>query len=159
MKRVVCSKGCCKLQLVSYNGSGKIDTQKSYSKAGIIIYDPKSDKILIVQSRGNLWGPPKGSANGDEHPKDCAIREVQEETGIKVIAESLSNKVITLSNRVHYFYTELPECEVCIQPDVLDNDASGIGWVHLACLKEFMDSGIVNLTKHCEILLNRIFRF
>jgi len=105
MKRVVCSKGCCNLQLVSYNGSRKINTQKSYCKAGIIIYDPRSDKILIVQSRGNLWGPPKGSANGDEHPKDCAIREVQEETGIKVIAESLSNKVITLSSRVHYFYT------------------------------------------------------
>jgi hypothetical protein len=58
METILCDKKCCTIQIK--------DTiiHKTYSftnkrKAGIFIYDPKSDKVLLIQSNGNLWGTTK----------------------------------------------------------------------------------------------------
>jgi 8-oxo-dGTP pyrophosphatase MutT (NUDIX family) len=49
---------------------------------GVILLDRSLEWVLLVQPyRGNSWGFPKGKANQDETPLDCAIREGFEETG------------------------------------------------------------------------------
>ena len=49
--------------------------------AGAIIVNP--DKaIAIVSNQGTSWGFPKGHIEGGESPRDAAVREIKEETGL-----------------------------------------------------------------------------
>ena len=86
-------------------------------KAGIFIYDPETKKVLLVQSRGRLWGPPKGTIKDNELDKDCAIREVKEETGINIL-ESNFLKIMRIKNNAIYYYVEMKECNVNIQDHI-----------------------------------------
>ena len=70
------------------------------------IYDPKSTKILLVQSNGNMWGIPKGTIKDNETSICCALREVHEETGLVLDIKDISNSTI-LYNNCKYFYTAL----------------------------------------------------
>lgn len=40
--------------------------------------------LLILHKYGNHWGFPKGKPNPNEGPRDSALRELHEETGLKV---------------------------------------------------------------------------
>ncbi|CAI4227183.1 unnamed protein product [Auanema sp. JU1783] len=51
---------------------------------GAILLDSTLNNVLLVQgfyTTKNKWGFPKGKVNENEAPRDCAIREVREETG------------------------------------------------------------------------------
>lgn len=49
--------------------------------AGGIIYNPNLG-VVIVNQNNNSWSLPKGHVERGEEPKDAAIREIWEETGI-----------------------------------------------------------------------------
>ena len=49
--------------------------------AGGIVYN-NSQQILMI-FRNNFWDLPKGKLELNEKIEDCAIREVEEETGVK----------------------------------------------------------------------------
>lgn len=52
--------------------------------AGVIILDSTGEKLLLVLGkRHNKWSFPKGSKEPKETIKECALRELREETGIK----------------------------------------------------------------------------
>ncbi|XP_038069154.1 m7GpppN-mRNA hydrolase-like [Patiria miniata] len=53
---------------------------------GAIMLDTTLQNIVMVQSffSKTSWGFPKGKVNQGESPKQCAIREVQEETGFDI---------------------------------------------------------------------------
>ena len=50
---------------------------------GGILLNEQLTHVLLVQTymSNGKWGFPKGKVNEDESPADCAVREVQEETG------------------------------------------------------------------------------
>ncbi|PAV83878.1 hypothetical protein WR25_13590 [Diploscapter pachys] len=51
---------------------------------GAILLDNSLNHVLLVQgyfASKNSWGFPKGKVNENEAPRDCAVREVREETG------------------------------------------------------------------------------
>ena len=62
-------------------------TRNTYTHAGgvVIKFEGQTRKYLIVQSstNPNHWVLPKGHIKSDETPDEAAIREVQEESGIK----------------------------------------------------------------------------
>jgi 8-oxo-dGTP diphosphatase len=59
--------------------------------AGAVILDEQQRVLLVKHSYGPLnWEIPGGAAELDETPTQTALREVREETGLIVIAESLS---------------------------------------------------------------------
>jgi 8-oxo-dGTP pyrophosphatase MutT (NUDIX family) len=153
MSTITCPKGCCSLKTTEYSSD---KTTFSYTnkrlKAGVFIYDPKTDSVLIVQSKGNLWGAPKGTLALCDHTfTDCALREVKEETGIDIDPVSLT-KIIMINNNVSYFYTEMDKCEVFVQDHIPDNDANGIGWIKTECLEECIESGKIDLNHHFCII-------
>ena len=48
-----CLDGCCTIDIVSYSGINKSKfTEKK--KAGVFLYDPDNDRVLIVQNKGMI---------------------------------------------------------------------------------------------------------
>ena len=88
-----CSNKCCEIKISPYIKSVIIYNNFSNFKSGIFIFDPENQKILLVQSNGNLWGIPKGTIQKNESFADCAIREVYEETGLIFNTNNITNIV------------------------------------------------------------------
>ena len=64
--------------------SKRIPTKKQVV-AGFVVYRKTSDgiKFLLLYRRGNYWNFPKGHFKPGERTIDVALRELEEETGIK----------------------------------------------------------------------------
>ena len=137
-------------------------TPRNKQKAGAFIYDSKNKKLLLVQSRGNLWGPPKGSCELGETYKECALREVIEETGIKLDSNQINDNNKFIFNNSHYFYCDMEQVPVTLETPMLSNgsnDASGIGWFRLECLKELVNSDIININFHCKLMIEYFLKY
>jgi 8-oxo-dGTP pyrophosphatase MutT (NUDIX family) len=55
-------------------------------KAAVIPYRIRKARLevaLVTTSNGKRWSVPKGSIDEGEHPRDAAIREAEEEAGLK----------------------------------------------------------------------------
>lgn len=155
MSIISCKKGCCTLYTTEYTLNKTVfDYNERRLKSGVFIYDPGTDSVLIVQSKGNLWGAPKGTMNkSDKSFVECAIREVHEETGLIIKPENLTRHTMIRQNVV-YFYTEMSLCSVSVQNQVPDNDANGIGWIKTECLNDCVKDGTIDLNHHfCVIFL------
>ena len=66
--------------------------------AGGIIYNPATDKILVIKDQNNRVSFPKGMNDPKEKLVDTAIREAREETGIKKL------NLISKLGGVKFFY-------------------------------------------------------
>ena len=156
MKIFKCPKKCCKINIHPYEIKilNKNIKRKNKRKAGVFIYDPKTNKVLLVQSRGNLWGPPKGTINYGETERECAIRELEEETNIVLSADSFT-KAYNIHYKAYYFYTEKDTCDVSFQTDVIDNDVNAVGWIKPECLQNCIDNGNIVISRHCKILFKQ----
>ena len=156
-----CSNKCCIYKITPYNKKLFNNYEKQVDvkikKAGICIYDESSKKILLVQSRGQMWGCPKGSIKDMENPLDCAIREVKEETGFDVDEKSLDDFTI-INSKVQYYFLEMKEDNtISVQNHVVDNDANGIGWFNIDCLHDLVKEGLININQHCRLLIKKKF--
>ena len=56
-----CKDKCCKLDIYKYNDIYDDIHFTKRKKAGTVLCNNNTNSILLVQSRGNLWGFPKGS--------------------------------------------------------------------------------------------------
>ena len=67
-----CKHKCCSLKKYksdtcdndfNMSNSYKINNNlpKYPRKAGVLVYDPETNKVLLIESRGMYWGIPKGS--------------------------------------------------------------------------------------------------
>ena len=112
-------------------------------KCGIIL--TCNEECLIVKSRGDMWGLPKGGKLQSETIQHCAVREFKEETGI--------NLDFNLNTHIKIYCTKKSGINCCynlfkekifkkIEPDVariqqtIHNDVKGIGWIKIRCLKK-----------------------
>ena len=157
METFLCHDGCCTLKYKPYiqdllyeNFHGR------RKKSGVFICDPTTNKVLIVQSRGHLWGPPKGTLEEGETVAECAIREVMEETGLDISKESLLNP-FAIYNKATYFYLEMNECVVNVQEKDPKNDANGIGWIKIECLEKCIEIGNIGITGHLRLLFKQLY--
>jgi ADP-ribose pyrophosphatase YjhB (NUDIX family) len=150
-----CSKGCCTLKMTKYiPNKNAFKIRANNRKAGVFIHDPKTDKTLLVQSRGHLWGLPKGSLKYQETERVCAIREAKEETGLK-ISEQEFTKAMNIKFRAMYYYIERDECEVEVQTQIKDNDANAIGWIKTSCIAQLILDGKITLTQQCRMVFKK----
>lgn len=160
IKTTTCQKGCCSILTRDFNwipdniwDNIYSDHHKTQVKTGVFIVNVKSNKILLVQSCGYLWGPPKGCLNDNESLIDGAIREVYEETGLRLKSTDLK-KIKKIKANTYYFYTEInDENDISIPYNII-NDSSGITWININCLNSFIDDkGNCLLNGHCKALL------
>lgn len=150
-----CPNNCCQIKIKPHTDD--ISINKKYyptNKSGIFIYDPKCNKILLVQSNGNLWGIPKGTLKNEETSICCALREVYEETGLIIDPNDIS-KSIMIYNNCTYFYIEKSCCDVSVQNNPNNNDANGITWIKIDCLRNCLLNGNIDINSHTRILLKK----
>jgi 8-oxo-dGTP pyrophosphatase MutT (NUDIX family) len=150
VKTFYCVKKCCKVFIKTYKPTPRY-FNRNYKKAGVFIYDPKQDKVLLVQSRGHLFGPPKGTLNIGENELDCAVREVKEETGIDIVPENIK-KALRIKNRAIYYYLEMDTCDINVQEGMEENDANGITWIKMKCLENAIKDGNIVLNHYARIV-------
>jgi 8-oxo-dGTP pyrophosphatase MutT (NUDIX family) len=157
---IQCKLNCCEMFInPTYTVSRNTVSKFNKIKGGVFFYDPKLNKILIVQSRGFKWGSPKGTIEPyDSTVEDCAIRETYEETGIRLTKEQLGKHVkIT---KTTYYYIEYDSESFNSKPlNHKDNDASGIGWVKPECLKILYQLHYIELNSHLKKLLLLFLNF
>jgi 8-oxo-dGTP pyrophosphatase MutT (NUDIX family) len=122
-------------------------------KAGVLVYNSDTNKVLLVQSRGRLWGFPKGTIEPGEKSKDCAVRELWEETGISISKDTIKECICVHNKGLYYIY-DLKEEIGSVQPNT---DANGITWMKIECVKEMYESGDFQLNYHCRYLLQTFF--
>ena len=148
-----CNSECCSYLVEPYENVVEIPRQIRRRKAGAFIYDKKKNKLLLVQSRGQLWGMPKGSFEVNEISTECAVREVKEETGIDIDINRYT-PCFCLNNTSYYYYVSKEETIVDVQ-HVKDNDANGIGWFNLDCLKELCNDKKLRVNKHTILAIKK----
>ena len=63
-----------------------------------IVFNAKNQVLLVFHKKLNVWLPPGGHIEENELPDDAVIREIFEETGIRVKIKSLRQN-IDISNK------------------------------------------------------------
>lgn len=161
IKNIQCQKGCCLIRILSYDHNANIPyitCKEHIKKAGCFIYDLEKSRVLLVQSRGQLWGPPKGSIEEDETPLECAIREVKEETGMSVSINDFIGSTI-INSKALYYFINIDSSNIHLFPQELyGNDANGIGWVQIDCLVDLITNQIMHINKHCKLLIEKYLK-
>jgi 8-oxo-dGTP pyrophosphatase MutT (NUDIX family) len=155
-----CPDGCCILKMQAYERSStrkpRIHPDTVRRKAGVLVHDSDTDRILIVQSRGHLWGPPKGTTEEGESDLNCALRELTEETGLVLGPETFQD-TIKIRDRATYFYALHPEHDPEVQSHLPNNDANAVAWIKPACLERCVADGNICTTRHLRFLLGTLF--
>lgn len=165
MSVIKCEKGCCTFHMSQYEdilyemNDGWKEVTTIIKKAGCFIYDSTTNRLLMIQSRGRYFGFPKGSLYENENIQDGAIRELKEETGIDINKNQLLQSFIIKNHSYNsiYYMVDLKEINVFPQIHIKDNDANGIGWISLDCLKDMIFSKKIKINQHARILIKKIF--
>ena len=120
----------------------EIKSKRARQFSSIVIYFDNGKVLLLKRKEGvpygGKWGFPGGGAEKDESPKEAAIRETGEETGIKVLPDDLVflEKVSSPDKRdVHVFACNNFEGKVNSQKVYEEHD--GYEWVAMDELKNY----------------------
>ncbi|QHR78527.1 putative antimutator GTP pyrophosphohydrolase MutT [Lymphocystis disease virus 4] len=124
---------CCNF-FVKKELEKQLSIDYKHQKAGYVLID-SDEKTLVVKSASNKWGFPKGSVEKGETLKDCADRELMEETGID--ARYLPHECKTVKcNNVIYFIVKDVNFNNFLPFNLYEIDVLGIGIVSITCLKK-----------------------
>lgn len=117
------------------------------SAGGFVLAADGSPRVAVIgrRNRGGRidWCVPKGHPEGEETIEQAALREVEEETGLKPkILETLgsihyefSTPTAVISKTVHHFLMVQVGGELTIENDP-DHEAVDIRWIPLDLLSE-----------------------
>ena len=152
--KFICSCGRCKINMRKNVDPSIRDYSRGPDKgyvdrAGTFIHVTNPvPLILLVQSYDWKWGPPKGKIEDGETPRQCAIRETTEETGLDVSGLINSFRRATLNRKWNMYDVELkqprynlPQCD----------EITGIGWFSIDCI--IKNKSLVN--HPCKLCLRR----
>ena len=101
-------------------------------RAGVVMISD-DNRFLVVQSYNNKWGFPKGRLEQGETRKECAIRELYEETGIQIPPESIKQTLPLHKNSTYYLVQQYIEFDLSKIADT--TEITAIGWVCVDCLR------------------------
>lgn len=160
IERVRCPRGCCSFYKIYSKWKERSDCKSWYSergkrvRAGVVMYCTSTQKVLIVQNYNYFFGFPKGGVETDENLVDCACRELEEETGIRISPSELKGDCLMLDETA-YYYIMFVDKEYEVRINTSGTDATGAGWIKLSCLYYLEKFGVY--TKHLKTMLTYLF--
>lgn len=127
------------------NCSGRVHSEGIEISAGGIVFkkDGRGWKVLMVKNRRGAWTFPKGRVEEEENLEEAALREVEEETGIKAEIERYVGSVeytyhkgegIVVDKKVHFFIMKYISGDP--KPDGVENIS--VRWFDLHKVKDYM---------------------
>lgn len=84
------------------------------TSCGVAIHDPQGRLLLCHATGSRWWDLPKGGAEPGETPREAALREVLEETGLVLqpqLLEDLGRHPYRPQKDLHLFCTWLPDAQ------------------------------------------------
>ena len=143
---------------------------KRHFCASIFVIDPETKKILLVlHKKWNRWTQPGGHIEDNETPEETALREVYEETGVKVklVGERFpreddyirpltvqKNTGIEGTIHVDFFYLAVPVGDIIPRPQLEENIA--VKWFSRDELEEINVFEDIKITM--DYVLNKIIK-
>lgn len=108
---------------------------KKVPRCGGVLVNKACDQVLLVQGWSKKWSFPVGKKDAHESYRDCAIREVFEETGYKGTPseDMLTYKYRGAVNRLFIFYNVPTDFEFAPQTR---NEIFHLEWVPMAQLSK-----------------------
>ncbi|KXU85742.1 NUDIX hydrolase [Caballeronia megalochromosomata] len=91
---------------------------------GVVILNEHGDVLLCHATETTHWDVPKGAADPGESPREAALRELVEETGIVLAAERLKDLgrfVYRRDKDLHLFAVRVSEDEVRLENCVCES--------------------------------------
>lgn len=111
------------------------EQQKNEAMVGVSVIVKKGDRILLEKRQhthgAGTWGPPSGHIDFGELPEETAMRETQEETGVKI--NDVKFRVITNdvfeAEQKHFITVWFEANYVSGEPGVkAPEEESDVGW-------------------------------
>ncbi|MBA3957140.1 MAG: NUDIX domain-containing protein [Parachlamydiaceae bacterium] len=133
-----------------------------------IIFNEKRDAVLILERRDvSVWVLPGGGIDAGETPEEAVVREVLEETGlrVKIIRKVAEYYPINRITRLTYAF----ECAVLEGSTTTGDETRSVGFYPIDKLpssffelhKEWLDDALANfdgvLSKPTQVTYGRIF--
>jgi 8-oxo-dGTP diphosphatase len=127
---------------------------KDVLAAGVVVFRPGRRVLLVHRPKYDDWSFPKGKQDPGEHVTVTAVREVLEETGLKVTG---TRYLFTIPNIYNYSGMELHtmdmffECSVGDTGTLLANDdVAALRWVAIEEL-DSKDFGLQTISRSIEM--------
>lgn len=76
------------------------DLEKHFTVTGYVINETKTKLLLVHHKKLHKWLPPGGHIETNELPHFAALREIQEETGVKVRIINSPQLVLELDGKI-----------------------------------------------------------
>ncbi len=77
----------------------KVLKKRVVSAGGVVIKGCKNPRVLLISTRnGRIWALPKGRVEHGERHREAAVREVEEETGVRA-------RIVRDLGYVRYYFT------------------------------------------------------
>lgn len=138
----------------------KVSMTNVCEKAGILVFDQNKNKVLLVTCsgyKGSLWTIPKGNLEADETFPSAAIRELEEETSIKLegneriwdLGESIYGKKHKKLLKIFLLIKNVD------QEIVLDWENDGYAWVSVKRAMELIYPSQKAFIKEAEKIIDK----
>lgn len=154
---IECNKKCCKLECCPDKKipNGPWHESRDNISAGVFVIDPVDRSALFVQSYNKFWGPPKGKIEVGETDIHTALRELEEETGIKTTEEKFIKKIRTKYCVFFLLFVNRKDVKIDIQ-SLKGIEITGLGWFSFDCLEEHFPILNEVLNNSAKYLIRRI---
>ncbi|GGH71935.1 NUDIX domain-containing protein [Filimonas zeae] len=125
---------------------------KKIIAAGGLVTNDQGD-LLMIYRRGK-WDLPKGKQDDGESIAACAVREVEEETGLKqvILGDSLGITLHTyeqdgveIEKETHWFKMLAPGVQQLVPQT--EEDIEKIEWANKAALKTYLQNTYANIAE------------